>query len=160
MYYSIDEQYRYETRYLDPAGFGEKVCSDIIGKQSFNPAQIDEAFMSEMIGRFGVLIMFIFIEASRPFEDKSKSARDRDALVEYWAKKAIPLDRMFGAFWAVFNMSLAKLRKTKPIDWENHSKNEMEQSQIDECLRMLERSYPELYKDLEKYKKKGIQNTA
>ena len=157
-YYSVDEDARFETRYMDPITFGQKVFDDVVGKQPFNPNQISERDMSEMIQRFGVLIMFIFIQASRPFEDNSNTVSDRDVLVEYWAKKAIPLDRMFGVFSLVFNMSLAKLRNIK-LDWKNRSKNEMTQSQLDECLGMLERSYPELYNDLASYKRKSPQNT-
>jgi hypothetical protein len=156
-YYSVDEDVRFETRYLDPIGFGQKVYDETIGKQPFNANDINETTMSEMIQRFGFLIKLTLIAASRPFEDQYKSLRDRDELVEYWAKKAIPVDRMFNAFWIVFNMSLAKLRNIKP-DWKNRSKNEMVQSQLDECLGMLERSYPELYKDLAGYKRKSPQN--
>ena len=51
----------------------------------------------------GAIIIFNFIEASRPFEDKKMSARDRDDLVEYWAQKSVPLSSMFDAFRMIFN---------------------------------------------------------
>ena len=59
--------------------------------------------MLDMITRFGAIIMFNFIEASRPFEDKKMSTRDRDDLVEYWAQKSVPLSSMFDAFRRIFN---------------------------------------------------------
>jgi hypothetical protein len=59
--------------------------------------------MLDMITRFGAIIIFNFIEASRPFEDKKMSARDRDDLVEYWAQNSVPLSSMFDAFRMIFN---------------------------------------------------------
>ncbi len=157
LYYSVDEQSRYETRYLDPKGFGVNVYNDVILNKHF---RYNDKSMLDMIIRFGAIIMFNFIEASRPFADKKMIMRDRDDLVEYWAQNSIPLSSMFESFTIFFNWRLAeKMRGDKSIpskSYENPVK-EMEQSQIDECLKMLESCCPDIYKDLTKHRKKSPQ---
>jgi hypothetical protein len=143
-YYSVDEQSRYETRYLDPKGFGLDVYHDVIGNKPF---AYNDKSMLDMITRFGAIIMFNFIEASRPFEDKKMTARDRDDLVEYWAQNSVPLSSMFDAFRAIFN-SRPNEPYIKPV-------NEMEQPKIEECLKMLEKCCSNVYNDLAKHKKKS-----
>jgi hypothetical protein len=144
LYYSVDEEARYETRYLDPKGFGREVYNDVIQGKHF--AYTDKS-MLDMITRFGAIIMFNFIEASRPFVDKKMTKRDRDDLVEYWAQNSVPLRSMFDIFRMTFNWRPDKSRD-KPA-------YEMDQTQIDECLKMLEKCCPNIYKELAKHKKKS-----
>jgi hypothetical protein len=161
-YYEIDQKARFETRYQDPMKFGSIIFDDVVVKKPF---QLNEIYMSELIKKFGAIIIFIFIEASRPLEDKFMTIRDRNDLVEYWAKRAIPLDQMFSTFWTVFNLLLGKkfrMSDIKPTDWKREydfkflkskPKNEMPESQINECLKMLEKSCPDIYEELAKHKK-------
>ena len=71
--------------------------------------------MQDMVNIFGAILMFIFIEASRPFHDtdprtqdenikpRIKDRTDRQGLINYWVNNAIPIEWMFRAFTMVFN---------------------------------------------------------
>ncbi len=158
-YYSIDEEARFETRYLDPKGFGLKIYKDVIGDKAF---QYSDKSMSDLIKRFGAIMMFIFIEASRPFQDKRMNNHDRDDLVDHWAKNAIPLNEMFSAFKIIFNWRSLE-RKHGDITLRKSYKrpaNEMEQTQVEECLLMLERACPDIYKVIAGLKKKDSRHSG
>jgi hypothetical protein len=152
-YYSVDEEARFETRYLDPKGFGMKIYKEVIGNTAF---RYSDKSMSDMIRRFGTIMMFIFIEASRPFQDKRMSSHDKDELVGYWAKNAVPLNEMFSAFKIIFNWrSLERKHDHTTLYKSNDSPaNEMTQKQVEECLRMLESACPDIYKEIAGLKKK------
>ena len=148
-YYTVDEDSRFENRYLDPKGFGDVLYNDVIPYAgSFT---CNRASMSDLITRFGAIIMYIFIEASKPFEDKRMSIADREDLVKYWAKNAIPFSQMFYTFTEIFNSKYAKVSKNKPY-------NEMEKSQTDECIKFLESICPDIFKDLAKHSRKDAKN--
>ena len=59
--------------------------------------------MREMINIFGAMMVFAFIESSRPIRDEKASIRDRRDRINYWAQNTIPIEAMFEAFTMVFN---------------------------------------------------------
>lgn len=151
-HYSIDEKWRYETRYQDAREFGLKLYDAVIGRACFDKENVG-TFMPEFIRRIGAIIVFIFIEASRPFKDDSMKPNDMDDLVEYWTKNAVPIPSMLLAFRTVFNWVLRDKRvREGKTSLTGRSWSQMEQSQVSECLRMLENSCPDIYKDLASYK--------
>lgn len=166
-HYSIDQDTRLETRYLDPKDFGNLIHKEVVLSRHFRN---DDTSIKNMVELFGVIMIYLFIEASRPFQDKLKgknksmSNRDREDLVQYWANNAIPIGQMFYAFTMVFNWKAPDRRilgdKLVPRKSYDDPPGEMEQSQIDKCLRMLEHSYPDVYKDLVNAKDKFYEKLA
>ncbi len=160
LYYSVDEDARFENRYLEPKEFGSNICDTVINSESI---EYNETSMLDLIKRFGAIIMYIFIEASRPFEDKKMTNADREDLVEYWMQNAVPLSRMFNAFTMGFNWKYAKKIKQDPFAEDIYGSkdkpyNEMERPQIDECLEMLKSACPDIFDDLAHYTKKSALN--
>ena len=111
----------------------------------------------EMINIFGPMLVFAFIESSRPIRDEKASIRDRRDRINYWAQNAIPIEAMFEEFTRVFNckrdVRLDYKEKKIKIEYkktQNYSKppNEMEESEANECLEMLQKSVPDIYNDL------------
>jgi len=138
-YYHIDYEARLESRYLRPEWFGHDMFFAVMG--GFRP-ESPEKSMSELIRRFGALIIFNFIEAVRPFKDKSMNLRERSELIDHWAKKALDLQTMF----SIFMMTLGRREndtfdRTKPI-------SEIKESRIKEMLETFEKSCPDLYQNL------------
>jgi hypothetical protein len=116
--------------------------------------------MLDLIRRFGAMILYIFIEASRPFEDKRMTKGNREDLVNYWAEKAVPVSRMFHAFTMGFNWKYATKTKKDPFDLDRVGRkgkpyNEMDETQIQECLAMLKNVCPDIFDDLAHYTKKS-----
>jgi len=108
----------------------------------------------------GAIMVFAFIESRLPTIDKRMSVRDKRDWINYWAHNAIPIELMFEAFTMVFNWKRdTKIDKqgrksigdTKTHD-ESKPSNEMEQSEVDKCLDMLQKCVPDIYKDLIKAK--------
>jgi hypothetical protein len=160
LYHSVDEDSRFENRYLDPKGFGSNLYRTFINSESI---EYNESSMLNLIRRFGAMIIYVFIEASRPFEDKKMTKTDREDLVNYWAENAIPISEMFYAFTMGFNWKHAEKAKKDPYDLDrigrkNKPYNEMEKSQIDECLEMLKNVCPDIFDDLAHYTKKSVKN--
>ena len=108
--------------------------------------------MSELIRRFGALIIFNFIEAVRPFKDKSMGLRERSELIDYWAKSALDLQTMF----SIFKMALGrrendKIDTTKPV-------GEIEESRIKQMLDTFEKSCPDLYRNLMQARRRSLKS--
>lgn len=136
-YYYIDDKTRFERRYQRPEFFGRDLLHELVGKMSIPPTISLEECTSDLIRRFGAIVVFAFIEASRPFEDKALSLRDRGHLVHYWAQNAVPLYQMFNYFQAILGNDKIHIPTS-----------EIEKPRINEILKALENSNPDLYKDL------------
>ena len=134
-YHYINDEARFERRYQRPEFFGEEMRHALFQGNYFTSPSVDR-LMHEFIRKWGALMMFIFIEAVRPFEDKSLSLRDRADLVRYWVKNALPLDEMFLTF--------------QTLGSQNHLTGEMEESDIKQIHNAFEKTYPDLYKILMK----------
>ncbi len=165
--YSIDEWARLETRYLNPLRFAVYLWSDVVSSESFN---YDDGGMKKMLEMFGAILMFVFIEASRPFQDKLKGKRktmtnkDRNDLVKHWALNSIPLDFMFSTFNSTFNFrsliyrGRKETKRLSPFSYSAEPRREMEQFQVDECLDMLRRINPDIYHALASAKNRFYEN--
>ena len=134
-YYYINDKARFERRYQRPDLFGEDMHYELFRERDFKLPSLDRQF-DDFIRKWGALIMFIFIEAVRPFEDKSLTLRDRSDLVGYWAKNALPINEMWNHF------------RILGSDHINHYTSEMEESRIKDLLNAFEKTYPDLYKIL------------
>jgi len=121
-----------------------------------------------MLEAFGAIMMFTFIEASKPFTSKKAkrkdmTLKDRDELVKYWAINGVPVESMFQLFNLTFAQELGKVDSRKygelgfkvpvPKNVQKGLYYEMPDDQFNECLSMLKRSYPD-YNDLESAKNK------
>ena len=162
-YYTIDEWARLETRYLNPLRFAVYIWSDVVSSESFT---YDDLGMRKMLEMFGAILMFVFIEASRPFHDKLKGKgkmmtyKDRNELVKHWAINSIPLDFMFSTFASVFNHKLSVGKPLPGIMKPNGAaRDEMNDLQIGECLDMLRRIYPDVYNALANTKNRFYQDS-
>jgi hypothetical protein len=164
-YYSIDEQARFETRYRDPKKFGLQVYKDackFLGRE----VDYDPTTFKNLSSIFGAVIMFVFIESSRPFTDKVKPKpkdkglmsrrrygyKHRRDLVDYWANNAIPIELMFRDFTNIFTRKMSEIMRHKPPivakDTELPDNEMTDENQVNECLKMLKDSYPEIYEEL------------
>ncbi len=164
-YYSIDEWARLETRFLNPKRFALQIWSDVVRNNS-GLCSYDAATMKRMVEAFGAIMIFAFIEASRPFQDKlkglerNKDHKDRNDLVLYWAMNSVPLDFMFRTFASVFNHKLSAGKPLPGIMKPNGAaRDEMNDLQIRECLDMFEKSYPDTYKNLIDAKNRFYENS-
>jgi hypothetical protein len=161
--YSIDEWSRLETRYLNPLRFRLHIWEAVLLSR---PYAYDEASMRKLIEAFGAIIVFVFIEASRPFQDKLKGKgknmnyKDRNDLVYHWALNSIPFDFMFRTFVSVFNYKLQEGKSMPPaLKVTGESREEMTDLQVRECLDMLENNYPDVYQELVNAKNKFYENS-
>jgi hypothetical protein len=166
-YYSISDESRFEIRYLNPKHFAAQIWANLLLNRKF---PYDSISMKTMIEIFGSILVFAFIEASKPFQDKLKGRskkmeyEDRNALVTYWALNSIPLDYMFRTFTSTFNFRSLPLeeQRTKPLSpfLSGEPRNEMEQFQIDQCFSMLKENYPDIYKDLVNVRNRFYENSV
>ena len=99
------------------------------------------------------MMVFAFIESSRPIRDEKASIRDRRDRINHSAQIAIPIEAMFEEFTRVLNwkrdVRLDYKEKKIKIEYkktQNDSKppNEMEESEANECLEMLQKSVPDI----------------
>jgi len=138
--YRVNDKARFETKYLKPEDFALDMYHEFIGGKSLG---VDKAeIMKEFVMDIGALMVFTFIEASRPFEDNSFSARDRNELVQYWVKNAFPTINLFFAFQAYFS----EHDRTKRAGAK--APNEIDNLNLKKILEIFERAYPERYKNL------------
>jgi len=161
-FYYIDENSRYEIRYFRPQTFGSNML--VAAFQNFpSRYKVDvtkslvtkvnaSKVMEEYIKRFGFLLVFCFIEASRPFKDKNNkmTPREREHLVKYWINNSVPLREMFGYLRAEF-ASLAKKYeqlKMKQKHLRIQIPSELDDSEINFLSQILKSSNPELYERL------------
>jgi len=163
--YSIDGWARLEARYLNPKRFGLQIWHDVVLSKA-ESYSYDAATMKQMVLTFGAIILFAFIEASRQFHNEpntvnnKKNYKDRNDLVMHWAMNSIPLDFMFRTFASVFNYKITPGSPLPNIEKANGlARDEMDDLQITECLSMLEKNYPEIYKDLVNAKKTFYENS-
>jgi hypothetical protein len=162
-YYSIDHWARLETRYLNPLRFAYQLWSDVLLPRRYSN---DVMGMRNMMEAFGAILMFVFIEASRPFQDKLKGVgkrmdyKDRNDLVSHWALNSIPFNYMLSTFMSVFNYQLQDGKPSPGImKPTGEPRDEMSDKEIQNYLVMLEKNYPDLYKDLVTAKKRFYENS-
>jgi hypothetical protein len=178
-YYSIDDKARFENRYMTPKLFGGFLFSEfmrslIIRQPLFSEMgslpqekllELLESRVKEMVNRFGVFMIFTFLEAVKPFRDKSMTQRDRNDLVDYWAMNAVPLAEMFMNFRMVLHNFKSPLYPqadtSNPLD---KSRAEMLEGIIEKVHTIMKDNYPDTYDELaniaeNKVKWKAIEQT-
>ena len=152
--YFIPQKARFESRYLEPEYFGREMVHEILGRRQ-TPSTLEKK-VKHFVTRFGMYLFFNFIEAVRPFVDNSLSIREKEDLVGYWARTAVPLDYMFQLFEGTFdNRTRLELRnhdlKTPP--------SEMKEDRIKELSAAMRKVFPEIYQDLREARKQALGKT-
>ena len=157
-HFYIDNEARFEKRYLNPEEFGlimfEKFDQEMCNKKSIENYNKYHAHgkkleqreslrmqMKGMVETFGVFLVYSFIEAAKPFKDLSLDVAERQDLGHYWIKNCIPLYDMFTSFKG-FDPN-AKADETKPD-------NEMDDESIQNVTSILEECYPDMMRILRK----------
>lgn len=146
--YTISQKSRFESRYLGPESFGRQMIHEIIGRLH-PPARLEKRIKYFAL-RFGAYVLFNFIEAVRPFHDYSLSVREREDLVPYWAREAIPIDYMFNLFQGSFDNRTRLERRSHD---RNRPSSEMRDDRIQELLTAMKKAFPEIYGDLRNARK-------
>ena len=163
-YYFIEDKTRYERRYILPSELGYAVFDGASGwesrpdrshqsKRLLSETEKLELEMKDMIHRFGFFMVFMFLEAAKPFEDKSMSLGERHELVDYWVQNAIPINDMYNEFLTTFDkwhMMAEKLGAEwahENID-RSRATNEMDSDSVKDTHELLKKANPALYKIL------------
>ena len=137
--YFISDAFRFGKDSVYPEHFRRFMYAYILSNGFNFQDKSQEYKVMELVRRFGVLLMFCFIEASRPTRQKTMSIRDREDLVSYRIKKSISLRDMYDIFFAVFGYW------SHFHDWSKGPMTEMKEYRIRDLLRIMKRSYPDLY---------------
>jgi hypothetical protein len=162
-YFYIDNEARFEKRYLNPSRFGLYLYRGFFNevesrdfnrharlKKTLTQSELLEVNTKDLIVRLGFFLIFSLIEAAKPFKDKSMDVKEREDLVRYWIEKAMPISEIFYVdFLGMFDKRKRskdvnvrmKVDRTKPI-------SEMDEASIQEALTMLEHAHPDLYKSM------------
>jgi hypothetical protein len=165
-YYSINDESRFEKRYITPKIFGgwlydEFMHNFLVQGPSFSEmrlfsdnklVELLESRLKEMRDRFGIFMIFVFLEALKPFKDKSMTQRDRNDLVDYWAMNALPLETMFLNFRMTLHNFQSTLHPKKGSNLhpnlEDKSRSEMAERLIEKVQTIMKKNYPEMYNEL------------
>ena len=166
-YYFIDEKTRFEKRNLDPHEFGIEVYNELMYNNDNIPSTIKtenerlEFEMKETVRRIGTFMVFLFLETARPFEDKSMDISERDKLVRYWVRNAIPIDRMYEDFLGIFDqwrrnlhrMGFAEAQRQTRQRQETGSFSDMESDKdsIRNAVEVMRKIDPDLYNQFNQY---------
>jgi hypothetical protein len=92
--------------------------------------------IAELVNRFGALVLYAFIEATRPFEDKTMSAEAKDKTALSWVRNAIPVEEMFNQFLAGFVSDIK--RKDDDDNANESSKYEFDREKVGELSESLQ----------------------
>jgi hypothetical protein len=98
--------------------------------------------LPQFIERFGMLLIFIFMEGSRKVKDVTMKPKEKDRLATEWVQNAVPVGRMFDVFLSVYG----------PKDMRYHDGREPSCEIPDNTLDMLHRGLkkhnPKVYEEL------------
>lgn len=133
-----------------------------------DPTIIQSINLQDTIIKFGIFLVYSFLEASKKYNDNEMREQDKQNLVHYWLTNSIPLLEMFYG-WIGLCDAYAKKPKTEnlttrpvvfrgiPIPSKHKSnpkpkptKNayELDDSTIEYITDLLEKIYPNLIRDL------------
>lgn len=157
-HFFIDKEAQFEIRYQYPAEFGQSLYTDFVAIRSpdelqLNPPKSMEFYMNNLITRMGMFMTMIFLEAAKPFKDKSLSHRERSELVSYWINGAIPIETMYRNLMTLLTYydSFNPLNQNKSRSGsEGHvsiSTNELDEIFIKRAYTVIRNIYPELYEE-------------
>ena len=97
-----------------------------------------------MVG-FGILVFYMFIEASRPIQDNSIRPQQKDDLIKSWLIQAFPIMNMFNHFMSAYRKSTDSDFKLKKVAGKLErvvKHNELDEVTIIESSRALQEMYP------------------
>jgi hypothetical protein len=140
--YSISPKALSDIRYF-PQGFGDSALYYI---GHFPIKSVDQSLV-EFINRFGAFILFTFIEAARPVEDRSMNIADKDNLKSLWLQYAIPISSMFDLFLSLYGH---EIKATK----------ELHQKTIEKLTSILENKFPEIYRKMIEARSRTIEKVS
>jgi hypothetical protein len=139
--YFIPDRVKNEIRYLNSRIFGRELLNSL-SIQSYTQLTTEQ-YITELIQRFGALVVYSFIEGARPFEDNSLNVYERDRLVESWIQNAIPIQDMFIYFHSIFSK-----RDISEYDPEIEPMNELDNETIGILAQTLKKKYPKIYENM------------
>jgi hypothetical protein len=162
--YFIDDKIRYEKRYLNPKDYGNALYFNFVFLNESRNKNIrprinltESKFtdlmaydVNQFITRWGIFLLFIFMEAAKPFNDKSMDKMDRGDLVYYWFRNAIPLDEMFLSFRRIF-------RDFDADSIVNRVGSEVNEELLNKSQAILMKNSPDLYHELQKIVLNGLE---
>jgi hypothetical protein len=128
-------------RYLNARIFGRQLLNSL-SIQGYTQLTTEQ-YITELIQRFGALVVYSFIEGARPFEDNSLNVYERDNLVESWIQNAIPIQDMFTYFHSIFSK-----RNISEYDPETECINELDNETIGMLVQALKKKYPKIYESM------------
>jgi hypothetical protein len=172
-YYFIDDEARFEKRYLNPSLEGRQLYKEFRNNMSMHYDEkycaknttiiLDNGYykgggkppiedeMRALVTEIGFFMVYSLIDACRPFRDKSLSLDDREDLVRYWIQNSIPVLTMLDEFLFLFKPDHNPWAKHLPT-WEVEGKKkglsvlEMDDETIKNVLTMLQEEYPTQFK--------------
>ena len=139
--YYVADKARDEIKYLNARILGNELLKNL-SIQSYTKLTVEQ-YISELVQRFGALVVYSFIEGARPFEDNSLNAYERDRLVESWIQNAIPIQAMYTYFHAIFSN-----RNIEEYDPETESMDELDNENIMTLVKALKKKYPYIYENM------------
>ena len=174
-YYFIDDEARFEKRYLNPSLEGRFLYKEFRRNMLFhydeiycakNPTIIldnggriyksggkppIENEMKYLVTEIGFFMVYSLIDACRPFRDRSMSLDDREDLVRYWIQNSIPISTMLDEFLELFKPDYVDdLYSRDKAKSKNISVLEMNEETIQNALAMLQKQYPTQFKMMDK----------
>jgi len=98
--------------------------------------------LPKFIERFGMLLIFIFIEGSRKIKDDTMKPEEKDKLAREWVQNAVPIQQIFYVFLSVYGP------KDRGYYDGMESSYEIPDQTLDMLHNGLKRQNPEVYKAL------------
>ena len=154
-YYFIDDEARFEKRYLNPSLEGRHLYKEFRNNSYHydepNAKATIENEMKHLVTEIGFFMVYSLIDACRPFRDKSMSLDDREDLVRYWIQNSIPVLTMLDEFLYLFKPNHNPWAKYSPT-WDDEGRKkglsvlEMDDETIKNVLTMLQEEYPTQFK--------------
>jgi hypothetical protein len=143
--YSFTDKVLADARHFAPL-FGHRALSRLLnfhtGATITQPVPASAEGLPHFIERFGMLLIFILIEGSRKVKDDTMKPEEKDKLAMEWVQNAVPLERMFDIFLAVYG----------PKDKRYYDGSEPSCEIPDQTLDMLHKGLkqlnPDVYKEL------------
>ena len=152
-YYFIDDEARFEKRYLHPSLEGRHLYKEFrrnMSEYDYNKLNAKDE-MKHLVTEIGFFMVYSLIDACRPFRDRSMSLDDREDLVRYWIQNSIPVLTMLDEFLFLFKPDHNPWAKHLPT-WDDEGKKkglsvlEMDDETIKNVLTMLQEEYPTQFK--------------
>lgn len=156
-YYFIDDEARFERRYLDPSSEGTTIYREfrenMAKSRGFRKEPIENE-VKNLVTEIGVFMVYTLIDACRPFRDKSLTVDDREDLVRYWIKNSIPVMYMLEEFLCRFKPDYNQ------FEWDEARKKdlsilEMDEESIQKTLTLLQKQYPKEFRIITDHRPRG-----